>query len=666
MNHTHTTYPVPPQIAHAPQLPPSHQPETISKPKKLRRISRACDFCHNRSIKCKPSAEQPTTCQNCFDFGVDCTYLRPAKKRGIKSGSTKASSDNGSSSRDGENDARMLLELTNGVHGNGNSNVVSIQEKWKNLVVANEAKIKDLVEVYFEVVYPIFPLFHIPSLRRRIANREYLSDRSFFADIMSICALASSRARDGALFPGHWNANHFQEPSPEIFFAAAQEALPQDLSTMRGLDWMRTFALLALYGIQVGNLNIMHQYLGMHHILVSMDNLHDEKNWPKNIGVVEVELRRRLFWSMYTLEVYVSIVWGSIIRCREAQSHVSYPSEVDDELFSDAGYIEHNSFLPYPSQAITNPNSWLHGWNFTTEMYRILEHRMDDFRRRRPPSGGPYFPSDLFRRDIPHQTIVLEKVMSMYSELPQRFKEAKIAEKGRPGQDDKFSFQAANITVALQLVRMVLFTAEEATTAEKCSIARELLDGFVKVPVIFLRAISSPLLYHLAGIGSILGSTIEGPISETSYFQVREVLLEMAKLLSRLEEGITRPAGAASRLSKQVAQIDKYMMEQRQSEFAASSAFLALALTTTLPTASQSSPNIDPSLHESTINKNGFGAALSQYNFNVTGGNSVQGGMQVGPAAVAPNNNRFQVQLPLHLLEGWPWPSDIGQGLGGI
>ena len=62
---------------------------------------------------------------------------------------------------------------------------------------------------------------------------------------------------------------------------------------MQGLDWLRTCGLLALYGIQAGKINIMHQYLGLYHSLVAMDGLHDEKNWPKGIGIVEIELRRR-------------------------------------------------------------------------------------------------------------------------------------------------------------------------------------------------------------------------------------------------------------------------------------------------------------------------------------------------------------------------------------
>jgi hypothetical protein len=93
-----------------------------------------------------------------LDFGVSCTYNRPAKKRGIKSGSGKSPSENGSGARDGESDARMLLELTNGIYGNGNFNVVNkflIPEGWKTMVVTYEVKIRDLVEAYFEVVYPM-------------------------------------------------------------------------------------------------------------------------------------------------------------------------------------------------------------------------------------------------------------------------------------------------------------------------------------------------------------------------------------------------------------------------------------------------------------------------------------------------------------------------------
>jgi len=228
---------------------------------------------------------------------------------------------------------------------------------------------------------------------------------------------------------------------------------------------------------------------------------------------------------MYTLEVYSSIVWGSIIRCREAQSQVSYPSEINDESFSDIGYQGvHHLIQGYNPQPMKNPSCWLHGWNFATELYRILEHAMDDFHRRRPTSAGPLSPRDLFGRNSPDQNVVLAKIMSMHSELPHKFKEAKLVRLGKASRDEIFSFQAANISATLQLVRMILFTSVDATVDQKCRVAQELLGGFAKIPVEFLRAISSPLLHHLAGIGSILGSVMEGPLSEAAYHEVRDVL----------------------------------------------------------------------------------------------------------------------------------------------
>lgn len=98
---------------------------------------------------------------------------------------------------------------------------------------------------------------------------------------------------------------------------------------------------------------------------------------------------------------------------------------------------------------IVSPTSWLHGWNFTTELYRILEHAMDDFHRRCPRKLGPFTPSELFRRDAPSQSVILEKVMSMYNGLPPKLKRtnAFVSEM----TEDIFGFQAANITATLQV-----------------------------------------------------------------------------------------------------------------------------------------------------------------------------------------------------------------------
>jgi hypothetical protein len=143
-------------------------PDGTSRPKKQRRISRACDFCHRRSIRCRPTQGDGNRCQNCSDFGVDCTFNRPVKKRGIKL--TPRPHSQCSDSPSGEH-ANLLLQLTNPQanqrepsygtsHESAESRLdvkfsIALSEDHQALVLNNLAKIQDLVTVYFEVVYPM-------------------------------------------------------------------------------------------------------------------------------------------------------------------------------------------------------------------------------------------------------------------------------------------------------------------------------------------------------------------------------------------------------------------------------------------------------------------------------------------------------------------------------
>lgn len=281
-----------------------------------------------------------------MDFDVPCTYDRPAKKRGkqvfiadeeVLQDKEYADSDSLESSRkecaqlssatavfprDGQFPQDARIEADGLVD-------FPLAKGLGEMALAHSDKIANLVNVYFEVVYPIFPLFHRGTLRRKVAEREYLTDRGLFAAVMSICALASARARDGALPPGRWDPAYFSTPTAETFCAAAQSAIPSELGSSRGLNYMRSCALLALYGVQLGKVEIMHQYLGIYHALVALDGLHDEKNWPDGIGRVEREERRRLvkliatIWDVYwlILIVLVHVYVGSLLFNRVGRNY---------------------------------------------------------------------------------------------------------------------------------------------------------------------------------------------------------------------------------------------------------------------------------------------------------------------------------------------------------
>ncbi|KAJ5716230.1 hypothetical protein N7493_008141 [Penicillium malachiteum] len=655
------------------------------KPRKLQRVSKACDFCNRRSIKCGKSEDPLGRCQNCADFDVPCTFDRPAKRRGVKAGTRVVPRDspnpslkpivedqvpmgrvNGPQRASGSSASRSSYHPesmpshpsltgdpwsafnTGWSTAEGYDDDGALRNSWKAFAISCHQQIRNLVQVYFEIVYPMYGYRDPLSAHlERINNQEHLQSQSLFASTMAVCSLVSGRARDGALYTNRWHREELSEPPSEAFYAAAKDSLPRDLAAAKGFNYMRACAILAIASIQNGQIKNMQKYSGMYHTLTTLEGFHDEKLWPKDITTIEVEERRRLFWSIYTLDIYSTIVWGGVIRYREAHSLVRYPSEVDDEFITHQGYgippvSPESSALNQGDVPVVSrqPVSWMHGWNFTTDLYRILEHVVDGTRRKFSSANGTQEVWSLFSPASMSEPAVMERVLSMYAALPSQFRETPPTT-GDISQD-LFGFQSANIQATLQLLRMVLLSAEEIGLDRKCDVAGELLSVFSKVPVEYLKAISSPLLHHLGGIGYILGSVMEGSLSNASYQRVRTLLLEMASLLHRLEVGLHRAAGASERLRSQVDRIDGYM---RTSRLLNISAIPPLSAAPNAPNGTSTPMDVKQE------------PAIPQVAYIHSAP-----APPVGPGPMA--NQMMQFQLPPELLADWPWPLDNSHSEG--
>lgn len=532
--------------------------------KKLRRITRACDYCHKRSIRCRfPGGEEGNKCQNCLDFDQPCLFERVVKRRGAKPRSSAAVQDDASPES-------IKQEVVYGDICRTPSIASSIPwQEWKASYIAPRHVIADLVEIYFEVVYPIYPFFHRPTLRRDISAGEYLKNKYKFAETMAVCALTSARLVDGAVYNPKWNILELTKVKSEVYYAAAIKecgnvgALEQAL-----FELLRACALLALTAIQYGKFREFQTHLNKYHCLMAMDMLHDEANWPKDIGIVELEERRRLFWGVYCLDIYSAVLWNGVIRSREQQSSVAYTTELDDDYFDDDGYrFDHHeqpaalghSRVGHRATAVSS-SSWLCGWNFGTDLYRVMEHVIINFRDKRQQRRS--FLNDIFGEAsaVPANN-VRNSIISMYNNLPGCFKETQPIT--LDPTRDRYGFQAANITATMQLLRMILFSSGGATIEDRCNIASEVVAGFMQLPLQYLQAMSSPLLHHLTAIGSILGSVFYEPLSESGYQQVRVILLALAQLLENLDHGV-HSTTSAEKLRMLVMSVDKQMDNQRR------------------------------------------------------------------------------------------------------
>lgn len=403
-----------------------------------------------------------------------------------------------------------------------------------------------LASTFYRVVYPILPYFHWPTFSARVRARHYERDRAFFAFVMAVCAITSARMRDGVGTPLPPDA-----PLSEAFFDAALSAFPADLTAATDFDYKRAKAILAILSLQYGQVRQLSVHLGDYMTMCAADGFHNENRWPPNLPVTEIQERRRVFWGVYSIDVYAACTWGGIVRHRETQANVLYPAEVwDDSEITETGIAE-------PAGV-----SFLRGWNFTNDLYRILEHALGLLRQRKLEPTESQVNRRLFsltrlNSSFPSSKEVLDTIQEDYNQLPVEFKGAQ-AMTGNV-YEDRFGFQAADIIVTMQTVKMVMTGLEDASVEKRCAIAGELLDALSTVPTAYIQAISSPILHHLAGVGHLLGSVIQTPLSHWTYLQVRNVLLAMADLLSSLESTMSFTPGIAEKLRDHVKRIDQYM-----------------------------------------------------------------------------------------------------------
>jgi hypothetical protein len=320
-----------------------------------------------------------------------------------------------------------------------------------------------------------------------------------------------------------------------------------------------------------------------------------------------------------------------------ANAKVRYPTEVDDELITTL------ATLPSP-QATT---CWLRGWNFTTDLYLTLEHVANRLRARNARIDDRLDVGAIFGTPISSSVTVLASITAHYAALPTHFKTFTPPTGDR--DHDIFGFQAANIQATVLLLRMLFLRADDQSHVPpdvqlKCNVAAELLAIFETIPTAYLRGISTPLIYHLAGIGQILGSVIESPLSEIGYQRLRGMLLSIADLLERLENGLSRTADISKGVRTQVERIDEYMRLQLR------------------PVARHCVPS-QPFHMSSADPTNGPVTLHQQYVSTVeasddTGGTQAVGidGPGVDMEAEFPDGWLHEFQLPHELLEDWPFP----------
>ncbi|KAH6689740.1 hypothetical protein F5X68DRAFT_74473 [Plectosphaerella plurivora] len=501
---------------------------------KRRRITKACDFCHRRGRKCKippdtnPGEAGAIVCLTCIEHGAICTWQRVAAKRGVKTKSSDSSSKTTTSPAGHE-----AWAYESSRHG-------------------ERPLIQGLLRVFFDTVYPIFPFFAEALIFEEWEQFSLSTSRSSFARLMSICALSSCHVGDGAIFTLPLSVP-VEARHQQAYLEDARRAIPVEVSSADCFAYLQSLGTLSLAAIQLGDASLLHQTLGQYHSLVAQHHFQNESRWPVEIDPVERHVRRQFFWSMYRLEVHSALIMGHSVRCPEMQAAVAYPAISDDMVDALTGSLGSLSGIPF--------GGWLVGWNYITDLYRVLEHVIVQFRARKLSSvnrGSLYIG---FESLAPPVDEILSRVLAQRDALP-----SYLAIAPPPSADlesNMCGFQVANIACTIQLLRITSFSRQDLTFVNASRAAMDLIEEMSLIPVDYLRAIGSPMLQELAGVGHMLSSFIGRQLHPVDYQRLRRVIEAMALFLTNLGPSLPAAVEAGSKLSQHIGRIDDYLQRSQ-------------------------------------------------------------------------------------------------------
>ncbi|KAJ4376278.1 DNA-binding transcription factor cat8 [Neocucurbitaria cava] len=186
-----------------------------------------------------------------------------------------------------------------------------------------------MINIFFQEWAPLFPVLHRPTFlslyERYVASPEAMNDKKSIAKLNLVFGIAalSSDPRDGQdvdSFEAQWQS------------AIESFLMDNDVATLQCLVLAQIFCLLKadysrllkFKGLAIG----LSQRLGLHQ---------SQKRFA--LGALTSETRKKVFWSLYTVDCLSAAHLGLPKLIREEDVHCEYPVDADDEYVTEKGFL---------------------------------------------------------------------------------------------------------------------------------------------------------------------------------------------------------------------------------------------------------------------------------------------------------------------------------------
>ncbi|KAK7185272.1 hypothetical protein DPSP01_000917 [Paraphaeosphaeria sporulosa] len=186
-----------------------------------------------------------------------------------------------------------------------------------------------MINIFFQEWAPLFPVLHRPTFlslyEQYVASPDAMTDKKSIAKLNLVFGIAalSSDPRDGQdveSFEAQWRAA-LESFVMDNDMATLQCLVLAQIHCLLKADYSR---LLKYKGLAVG----LSQRLGLHQ---------SQKRFA--LGALTSETRKKVFWSLYTVDCFSAAHLGLPKLLSEEDVHCEYPVDADDEYVTEKGFL---------------------------------------------------------------------------------------------------------------------------------------------------------------------------------------------------------------------------------------------------------------------------------------------------------------------------------------
>ncbi|KAL2016217.1 hypothetical protein VTK56DRAFT_4048 [Thermocarpiscus australiensis] len=184
------------------------------------------------------------------------------------------------------------------------------------------------VNVYFQEWAPLFPVLHKPTFLRVyeefVADPEKIKNNHKLAQLYLVFSIAALSGEQPDLH---------QIAACEQQWQWSLESILMDNTMMT----LQCLLLALIYCTVRADYKRLQHYKGIAVGLSHRLGLHQSQK-RFSFGVLTIETRKKVFWSLYALDCFSAAILGLPKLLKEEDVHAEFPSDTDDEYVTEKGF----------------------------------------------------------------------------------------------------------------------------------------------------------------------------------------------------------------------------------------------------------------------------------------------------------------------------------------